>query len=100
MTDLASQRALTRSAPNLPLSWYVDPGVAEVEQRLHFARGPGYAGHEQLAPNPGEYRVLDWRSSGAWSLVNNGGRRDAVARVCRHRQSIKRKAGANLPGAT
>ena len=41
MTDLASQRALTRSAPNLPLSWYFDPKVAEVEERLLFARGPG-----------------------------------------------------------
>ena len=59
MTDLASQRALTRSAPNLPLSWYFDPKVAEVEQRLLFARGAGYVGHEQMAPNPGDYRVLE-----------------------------------------
>ena len=71
MTDLASQRALTRSAPNLPLSWYFDPKVAEVEQKLLFARGPGYVAHEQMAPNPGDYRVLDWRSNGAWSLINN-----------------------------
>jgi hypothetical protein len=59
MTDLASQRALTRSAPNLPLSWYFDPKILEVEKKLLFARGPGYVGHEQMAPNPGDYRVLD-----------------------------------------
>lgn len=52
MTDLASQKALTRSAPNLPLSWYFDPRIAELEQRLIFARGPGYVAHQQMAPNP------------------------------------------------
>ena len=76
MTDLASQRALTRSAPHLPLSWYFDPKVAEAEQRLLFARGPGYVGHEHMARNPGDYRVLDWKSGGAWSLINNAGRHD------------------------
>ena len=45
MTDLASQRALTRSAPHLPLAWYFDPKVAEIEQKLLFAQGPGYVGH-------------------------------------------------------
>jgi len=34
MTDLASQKALTRSTPNLPLSWYFDPKVAEIEQAV------------------------------------------------------------------
>ena len=100
MTDLASQKALTRSAPNLPLWWYFDPNILEVEKRLLFARGPGYVGHEQMAPNPGDYRVLDWRNGGAWSLVNNGGRHDLVSNVCRHRQSIMLKGAGSLPGGT
>src|SRR5260221_14785046 len=78
MTDLASQKTLQRAAPHLPLSWYFDPEVAALEQRLLFDRGPGYVGHAQMAPNPGEYRVLDWRSNGAWTLVNNGGCHDPV----------------------
>ena len=91
MTDLASQKALTRSTPNLPLSWYFDPKVAEIEQQLIFAKGPGYVAHEQMAPNPGDYRVLDWRNNGAWSLINNDGQHDLVSNVCRHRQAIMLK---------
>jgi phenylpropionate dioxygenase-like ring-hydroxylating dioxygenase large terminal subunit len=100
MTDLASQKSLTRAAPHLPLSWYFDPRVAAVEERLLFAKGPGYVGHVQMAPNPGDYRVLDWRAKGAWSLVNNDGKHDLVSNVCRHRQAIMLKGAGSLPGGT
>src|SRR5690349_25086017 len=98
MTDLASQKSLTRAAPHLPLSWYFDPKVAELEQKLLFARGPGYVGHVQMAPNPGDYRVLDWRSNGAWSLINNDGRHDLVSNVCRHRLAIMLYVAGQLAG--
>src|SRR5258706_9328378 len=84
MSDLASQNVLARTSPHLPLSWYFDPKVAEVEKKLLFDRGPGYVGHEQMVPNPAEYRVLDWRSNGAWSLVNNGGRLATVLKPFPH----------------
>ncbi len=69
MTALASQRLLTRASPQLPLSWYFDPHIAALEKRLLFDRGPGYVGHTRMVPNPGDYRVLDWRLSapaGCW----------------------------------
>ncbi|MGH9578740.1 MAG: aromatic ring-hydroxylating oxygenase subunit alpha, partial [Terriglobales bacterium] len=50
--------------------------------------------------SPGEYRVLDWRSHGAWSLINNGGRVDMISNVCRHRQSILLEGHGSLPGGT
>jgi choline monooxygenase len=100
MTDLASQKAFTRSSPHLPLSWYFDPSVAEIEYRRLFERGPGYVGHAQMAPNPGDYRVLDWRSKGAWMLVNNGGRHDLVSNICRHRQALMLEGHGSLPGGT
>jgi phenylpropionate dioxygenase-like ring-hydroxylating dioxygenase large terminal subunit len=100
MTDLASQKSLTRAAPHLPLAWYFDPAIAEVEQRLLFAKGPGYVGHQQMAPKPSDYRVLDWRANGAWSLINNEGRHDLVSNVCRHRQAIMLKGAGSLPGGT
>src|SRR5260221_11837967 len=87
MTELGSQKTLQRAAPHWPLSWYFDPEVAALEQRLLFDRGPGYVGHVQMAPNPGEYRVLDWRSNGAWTLVNNGGGPDPGSKVCRPPQA-------------
>jgi phenylpropionate dioxygenase-like ring-hydroxylating dioxygenase large terminal subunit len=100
MSDLASQRLLTRTSPHLPLSWYFDPKVAHIEQKLLFAQGPGYVAHEQMAREPGDYRVLDWRSQGAWSLVNNAGRHDLVSNVCRHRQAIMLQGAGSLPGGT
>ena len=56
MTDLASQRALTRSAPNLPLSWYFDPRILEVEKKLLFARGSDFAA-SMLRDIEGGHRV-------------------------------------------
>jgi choline monooxygenase len=100
MSDLASQRALARSAPHLPLSWYFDPKVAALEKKIFFDRGAGYVGHARMAPNPGDYRVLEWRSEGAWSLVNNGGRIDMVSNVCRHRQAKMLDGHGQLPGGT
>ena len=101
MSDLASQLALTRTPTHLPLSWYFDPEVAEVERKLLFERGPGYVGHAAMAPEPGSYRVLDWREHGAgWVLVNNEGRHDLVSNVCRHRQAVMLKGAGQLPGGT
>jgi phenylpropionate dioxygenase-like ring-hydroxylating dioxygenase large terminal subunit len=100
MTDLASQKALTRSAPHLPLSWYFDARVAEQERKFLFEQGPGYVAHAQMAPNPGDYRVLDWRNHGAWTLLNNGGRHDLVSNVCRHRQAIMLRGAGQLSGGT
>jgi len=100
MTDLASQKSLLRAAPHLPLSWYFDPKIAALEEKLLFARGAGYVAHEQMAPNPGDYRVLDWRANGAWSLGNNDGRHDLVSNVCRHRQALMLHGSGSLPGGT
>ncbi|HQY48247.1 MAG TPA: aromatic ring-hydroxylating dioxygenase subunit alpha, partial [Usitatibacteraceae bacterium] len=97
MSDLASQLALTRTPTHLPLSWYFDPKVAEIEKKLLFDRGPGYVGHAAMAPEPGSYRVLDWRESGpGWVLVNNDGRHDMVSNVCRHRQAVMLKGAGQL----
>ena len=100
MSDLASQRVLTRTSPHLPLGWYFDPGVDEAERKFLFEHGPGYVGHAQMAPEPGDYRVLDWRSNGGWTLVNNDGRHDLVSNVCRHRQAIILKDHGKLAGGT
>ena len=101
MSDLASQLALTRTPTHLPLSWYFDPKVAEIERKVLFDRGPGYVGHALMAPEPGSYRVLDWRESGpGWMLVNNDGRHDMVSNVCRHRQAVMLEGAGKLPGGS
>ena len=57
MSNLAAASQLRRAASQLPVSWYCDPAVFEAEQRLLFARSPGYVGHELMVPNPGDYHV-------------------------------------------
>ena len=48
MSNLASAEHLRRATSQLPVSWYCDPAVYEAEQRLLFARAPGYVGHELM----------------------------------------------------
>jgi choline monooxygenase len=100
MSDLASQRALTRSASHLPLSWYFDPKIAAIEQKVLFDGGPGYVGHVGMAPEHAKFRVLDWRNKGAWALVNHEGRHNLVSNVCRHRQAIMLEGHGTLAGGT
>ena len=87
MSDLASQRALNRASPQLPVDWYFDPQVYALEQRKLFERGPGYVGHELLVPNVGDYHVLE-RMGNAKALVHNADGVTLLSNVCRHRQAI------------
>ena len=69
MSDLATADRLRTalSSPlgfqtsQLPVSWYCDPAVYALEQKHLFADGPGYAGHELMVPEAGDYYTLDWR---------------------------------------
>src|SRR3972149_4285882 len=63
MSDLSSVAAFRRTSPQLPVQWYFDPGIHAVEQRLLFDHGPGYAGHELMVPNAGDYHALAWRGN-------------------------------------
>jgi len=90
MTDLANVSALTRTPGQLPIDWYFDPRVAEIEQKLLFKGGPGYVGHELMVPEVGDYRSLDWMNH-AKVLVRNRSGVELLSNVCRHRQSIMLK---------
>src|SRR6266704_2929813 len=58
MSDLPSSRTLTPNTSQLPVSWYFDPQVFELEQKQLFASGPGYVGHELMVPNTGDYHNI------------------------------------------
>jgi len=90
MTDLANVSALTRTPVQLPIDWYFDPRIAEIERKLLFDRGPGYVGHELMVPEVGDYRSLDWMHH-AKVLVRNQSGVELLSNVCRHRQSIMLK---------
>ena len=101
MSDLASQLALTRT-PTASAAFVVfrpEGGGNRAEAPLRPR--PRLRRPRAMAPEPGNYRVLDWRENGAgWALVNNDGRHDLVSNVCRHRQAVMLKGAGKLPGGT
>jgi choline monooxygenase len=74
------------TAVGLPISWYFDPEILEIERQHLFGAGPMYAGHTSLVPNDGDYFTLGGPQTGK-VLVRNDGRPQLISNSCRHRQS-------------
>ncbi|HUY04351.1 MAG TPA: aromatic ring-hydroxylating dioxygenase subunit alpha [Rhodocyclaceae bacterium] len=77
------------AASQLPVSWYFDEKLFELEKQLLFDQGPGYVGHELMVPEALDYRSLEWLDH-AKLLVRQeaDGGIDLLSNVCRHRQAI------------
>jgi choline monooxygenase len=95
MSDLAHVRALNAVSPELPVQWYFDPRVHELEQKKLFEAGPGYVGHALMAPNHGDYCALEWLGTGK-ALIHNDNGVELISNVCRHRQAIIFKGRGNV----
>src|SRR3954468_5266565 len=76
----------TGSSLGLPISWYFDPDVLDIERQALFAAGPTFAGHRSLVKEDGDYVALGGQQAGKL-LVRSGGRPQLVSNVCRHRQA-------------
>jgi phenylpropionate dioxygenase-like ring-hydroxylating dioxygenase large terminal subunit len=87
MTDIAAPEQFNLVSAQPPLSWFFDPKVLEVEQRMLFEQGPGYVGHELMVPNLGDYHALEGMDS-AKMLVRNENGVELLSNICRHRQAI------------
>jgi phenylpropionate dioxygenase-like ring-hydroxylating dioxygenase large terminal subunit len=70
----------------LPVPWYFDPEILEIERQHLFAAGPTYSGHRSLVPKDGDYFTLGGLQAGKL-LVRNNGRPHLVSNSCRHRQA-------------
>jgi choline monooxygenase len=81
-----TRKTQSTTAVGLPLSWYFDPAILEIEREHLFAAGPSYAGHQCLVPRDGDYAVLGGPQDGR-VLVRNNGIPQLVSNVCRHRQA-------------
>ena len=77
---------LADMSPGIPVAWYLDPEVCEVEKRVLFNKGPGYVGHELIVPTIGDYHAPSWDEG--WALVHGREGIHQVSNVCRHRQSV------------
>ncbi|WP_374515855.1 aromatic ring-hydroxylating dioxygenase subunit alpha, partial [Niveibacterium sp.] len=84
---MSLREQLAPAVSQLPVSWYFDEKVFELEQRLIFDAGPGYVGHERMVPELSDYRSIEWLDHAKMLIRNN----DAVwlmSNICRHRQAI------------
>lgn len=87
MSDIASKIQLAPARSQLPVSWYFDEKVFDLEQRLLFDAGPGYVGHELMVPEIGNYRSLEWLDHSKL-LIRNADGCHQMSNICRHRQAI------------
>jgi choline monooxygenase len=88
MANLAAISPFKRpSIAQLPVSWYVDPAVYALEQKLLFPQTSRYVGHELMVPKRGDYFALDWMNN-AKALVHNHHGIELISNVCRHRQAL------------
>ncbi|MGH8764559.1 MAG: aromatic ring-hydroxylating oxygenase subunit alpha, partial [Burkholderiales bacterium] len=95
MSTIASLAQVRPAASQLPVSWYFDPEMFAREQKLLFAAGSNYVGHELMVPNVGDYQTLGWMDH-AKVLVRNPNGIELLSNVCRHRQSLMLEGRGNL----
>jgi phenylpropionate dioxygenase-like ring-hydroxylating dioxygenase large terminal subunit len=91
---MAEISQLTGVSAQLPVNWYVDPKILEIEKLVLFDKGPGYVGHEIMVPNVGDYYVLEWMNN-AKVLVHNEHGIELLSNICRHRQSLLLQGRSN-----
>ncbi len=94
MSDMAAVKALQESNAQLPVHWYFDEKIAELEQRLLFKAGPGYVGHELMVPEQGDHHTLGWQGD-SHVLVRSASGVQLLSNVCRHRQATVLKGRGN-----
>lgn len=89
MTDLANVATLSEAQlrATLPLSWWFDPKIAQLEQRVLFGEAMQYLGHEAMVPNVGDYQVLPWFDNGKVLTRNKNGLH-VIGNVCKHRHGM------------
>ncbi len=87
MSDIASRFEVAPATSQLPVSWYFDDRIFELEKRLIFDAGPGYVGHRLMVPEVDDYRSLEWLDHASLLIHSEDGCHE-MSNVCRHRQAI------------
>src|ERR1700730_11310014 len=87
MSNLATRERLRQATSQLPVSWYNEPALLELERKVLFDRARRYVGHELMVHNAGDYHTVCWRDN-AQVLVRNDRGVELLSNICRHRQAI------------
>jgi len=96
MADISTLAQVQPVSCHLPVSWYFDPAIFELEKRLLFDAGPNYVGHELMVREPGDFQTLAWDDH-ARLLVRNSAGVELLSNVCRHRQALMLEGRGNVP---
>ena len=87
MAELGTLRQMRPTQCQLPVSWYFDPKIFELEQKHLFDVGSNYVGHELMVPNEGHYQVLALKNDAPFNCKLTG--HDTPGQEKRHRQGGK-----------
>ncbi len=100
MSELLSTKLLQPSHSQLPVSWYFDQAIFDLEKQLIFDAGPQYVGHELMVPEVGDYHTLEWMDHGRMLVRGGPGPKgvNLLSNVCRHRQAVMLEGRGNLCG--
>lgn len=79
----------------IPIHWYFDPSIYNLEKEFVFKQNPQYVGHRLLVPNLGDYYVLK-RSNDTEMLIHHQDGINLLSNICRHRQALILSGGGNL----
>lgn len=83
MTEVSQ---LAKSSIQLPVDWYFNSKILDIEKKFLFNNGPGYIGHEVMVPGIGDYYVPEWMKN-AKMLIRNQQGIELISNICRHRQA-------------
>src|SRR3954464_12835202 len=95
MSDVAHLRQVRPARPHLPVSWYFDPAIFELEKRLLFDAGSNYVGHELMVPKVGDFHTPA-HTHHSKGLGGHAGGVELLSNVCRHRQAIMLQGRGNV----
>ena len=87
MLTLKSVDSQAKIFSQLPVHSYIDTHIFEIEKKAIFDKYPKYLGHRLMAPQHGNYQVLDALNQSA-ILVNDHGKINVLSNICRHRQAL------------
>lgn len=71
----------------IPINWYFDPSIYQLEKEYIFQHSPEYVGHQLMVPNLNDYYVLK-RSNDKEMLIHHEEGISVLSNICRHRQAI------------
>ena len=91
---MAEISQLAKSSIQLPVDWYFNSKILDIEKKLLFDHGPGYIGHELMVPEIGDYYVFEWMKN-AKTLIRNQQGIELISNICRHRQARILKGKGN-----